>query len=246
MEWETDLLGRKIGLATSLDRPFLPKNANQVLRRMETKARTLKFELLVSRIDASRTQSLWAMESAGFLLVDVGVTFRYELDSDMVLSERGAHIDPPKIREATRADIPALQKIVTGLFLTSYYYVSPFFSKGEADLLFRTWISNCVTKAVADKVLLAHTAHHILGFVTCRALANKTGVIDLLGVHRRYQSRGVGRALINAALEFFKASAVRVVRVRTQITNTASVNLYASTGSCLSRVDATFMKSLKE
>src|SRR5712692_1462723 len=247
MEWETSLLGRKIGRLAILKPIQDSLGARENLKSLEREAESFDFELLMARVPAEEFKAIWALERAGFILVDVGVTFRYELVGALQTPARDSgNMEHLWIRDATIEDIPALQEIVTGFFLTSYYYVSPFFSQGEADTLFRVWISNSVRGATANRVLIAELDSKPVGFVTCRVDDDKSGTVDLIGVRKSHASRGIGNLLIQKALECLSDFGVNIATLRTQITNIASINLSLSMGSRLSSMDITFMKSLRE
>ena len=98
--------------------------------------------------------------------------------------------------------------------------------------------------ANADRVIVAETGKRLLGFITCRRDANRIGVIELVGVAPGHASRGIGRLLVRAALDCFEQLGAEIVTVRTQVTNTAAVNLYSATGARLAKVDTTFVKLL--
>ena len=69
-----------------------------------------------------------------------------------------------RYKAATLQDIPALQKYITSLFPESRFYNDPFFSREDADRLYRAWIENSVRGEAADIVF------HIpgTGFISCR------------------------------------------------------------------------------
>jgi hypothetical protein len=142
MEWETSLLGRKVG-RVEIRRPVENVlEARENLIPVQQKAEALGFELLMSRVPGDEFKAIWALEGSGFFLVAMGMTFRYNLEPRQINVRNIQNTELPRIREAGMTDIPALQEMVIGLFLTSYYYVSPFFSQNEADHLFRAWVSN--------------------------------------------------------------------------------------------------------
>lgn len=242
MEWETSLLGRKIGRVEGVDTTSDGIRA-EALSALEQDALTSGFTLIVSRVDADRFAAVRALEASGFLLVDIGVTFQYDLAKRVAGPATNAPEDV-RMREATADDIPALQEAVKGFFLHSYYYASPYFDGAEADLLHATWISNCVRKERAERVLLAEISGTMAGFVTCRMIDGHIGVIDLIGVLGRYGSRGIGKFLLEAALKSFLELGATLVKVRTQATNLAAANMYVATGARLGNVDATLVKSL--
>ena len=243
MAWETSLLGRSVGRIDGVEAlADIPEGADAV-GTAEQNALDAGCSLLVSRVDAGSFTAIWTLEASGFLAVDVGVTFEYQLSRRTPVACSAVDVC---MREAQAHDIPALQALVRGLFLTSYYYVTPFLSRAEADVLYGAWIANSIRERRADRVLLAEIAGGVAGFITCRCGDQNVGVIDLVGVAPGHGSQGVGKSLVNSALDWFRAQAMSTVHVRTQITNLPAVNMYLSTGARLQKADATFMKSLTE
>lgn len=239
MEWETNLLGRRIARIENVDSVSSVVAGTRALRGVDQRAKEAGYELLVSRVGSIPSPGFWSLELAGFKLVDVGVVFDRELrpEADSHLCD----IDGMPVREATIDDLATLQIMSEGLFVNSYYYTSQFFSRTEADLLHRQWISNCVNGVRGERVLVAG-AKDIFGFVTLRAPGNGIGVIDLIGVEKRMSGRRIGSALLTAAIKSFIVMGQSGVRVRTQLTNVRAVNLYVSKGFYLTRSDATLMK----
>jgi dTDP-4-amino-4,6-dideoxy-D-galactose acyltransferase len=133
--------------------------------------------------------------------------------------------------------------MVGGLFLHSYYYSGVLFSKTDADLLFETWITNSI-RGRADQVLVATQDERPLGFITCRIAADRTGIIELVGVGAEHNSRGLGKALVAAALQWFRDAGAPVVTVRTQAANVAALRMYSGTGGRPMTADTTLLKPL--
>jgi ribosomal protein S18 acetylase RimI-like enzyme len=244
MPWETALLGRRIGRIEGVDDIGDVAGGVAAIRHVEQEATRAGFSVITARVAMDHFAAVWALEESGFLTGDVGVTFEYDLAKSGVSGPRSVPCASTlTLRAANDDDVAALQDMVNGLFRNSYYYVSPHFSRVEADLLHRTWIANCVRHGRADRVLLAEIAGEIVGFITCRCLAAKAGVIELVGVSPGHASRGIGKTLVRAALACFSELDATTVRVRTQATNVAAANVYAATGARLVTVDATLIKS---
>lgn len=243
MEWETSLLGRKLGRIECVDSIRDINSGAEALGAIEQHAAASGFSLMTARVNVDHFTVVWALEAAGFVTADVGVTFEYDLAKTAGLLAPHTPNDLI-LRQARHDDLPALQHFVDGLFLNSYYYVTPFFSRSEADLLYRAWITNCVEHGRADRVLLAERSGHVLGFITCRCGPDRIGIIELIGVAPSQGSRGIGKALVRAALGCFQELGAAIVRVRTQVTNIAAVNLYSGTGARALKVDTTLIKPL--
>ena len=133
-----------------------------------------------------------------------------------------------------------LKKMITGLFIESRFYSDPFFSKKEADRLYRAWIKNAVEGRAADIVFVMPE----IGFVVCRKPAQKRGEISLIGIKRHYRGKALGTNLLNSAMDWFKSHGVRSVSVRTQLKNLKAMNFYLKSGFSIESYDLIFAKIL--
>jgi dTDP-4-amino-4,6-dideoxy-D-galactose acyltransferase len=233
MDWENSILDRRLARVEGASSLSGPSDAGT----LECEARAAGVDLLVARVPADAV-AVRSLQRAGFVTADVGVTFA----ADLPTRAPAAPVAP--LREASPGDLPALRTLVAGMFVNSYYYASGFFSPAEADRLHEAWITNGVEGRRGERVLVATAGDRPVGFVTCRALADALGVIDLIGVGTTHATRGIGKALLHGAADVFARLGCGRVRVRTQITNIAAVNLYASAGYRLVEVDTTLMRSL--
>ena len=234
--FDTDVFGRRIG---RLERPTSGSGASDDLlgASISTAAENGFAQLVCNRVEINDRAWIWALESAGFRLTDVAVAFEHRLSR---LPE------PPsrKLRPAKEGDEARLRDIASDLFATSRFYADPFYEKALADELHRRWITNCL-RGRADVVLLAEDAGGPVGFMTCK-VSDRVGTIDLVGVGRGHQGKGVGRDVVAGGLLWFEAHGAARVEVRTQSRNYAAVRLYESAGFRLSRSDLTFSLRLEQ
>ena len=174
--------------------------------------------------NGSSGRTLEVAAQAGFAFVDV----RLDLDME-VRSSPPAAVDVA----CTRAD-PRETHLLVEMARTAYddtrFLKDSRFDRGRAAELYARWIAQDVRER---SVLVAReraTGSPPLGFISCQLEGPREGRIGLVGVTAAARGRGVGRALVNAALRFFSDHSVGHVRVATQGTNVAAVRLYESTG----------------
>ena len=103
------------------------------------------------------------------------------------------------ITAATEQDIPDLKKLIPSLFPESRFYHDPFFSRKEADDLYRAWIENSVKGQEADIVF--HVPR--TGFITCKKTGKRSGKIVLIGIRKGMRGKGYGSALLFRSMEWF-------------------------------------------
>lgn len=192
-------------------------------------------ELVMIRVDARDVALARALEDAGFRLMDTNVTFLARLDEEPWRSPEagsGATLD-----HARPDDLSALERIARN-FRSSHFHADPRLAH-VADELYVHWTRNSLATR-ADAVLVVRDAATStpVGFVTCvldRRLAagdhpRRHGIIELVAVDAGAQGAGVGRALVRAALEWFRAAGATSVEVGTQVINSRAVRLYQNSG----------------
>jgi|GEM_PF-1230864 len=145
-----------------------------------------------------------------------------------------------RIQLATADDIPDLKKLVRPLFRESRFYSDPFFSKKDADNLYKSWIENSVKGEAADVVLYLPRT----GFVTCKKTGRKSGSIVLVGVRKDARGKGVGTALVREAMNWFGKENIESVTVRTQLKNVKAMNFYIGLGFLVRGYDLMFGRIL--
>ncbi|MCX7793134.1 MAG: GNAT family N-acetyltransferase [Thermodesulfovibrionales bacterium] len=214
LSWDSNFFGRKIG-ELIISEKFTFSSIKKEIKRAEEKG----FDYLICRLSSFDIALISTLTMSGFYLSDIGITW---VTDTRTFKFSG---DPAKDRvlKAEEKDIPGLKKIAKGLFKESRFYRDPFFKKKEADKFFETWIVNSVKGISADIVLWIPKK----GFISCKK-EKDTGRIVLVGVARGFQGKGLGKALVEKALRWFKDEDIFTVKVRTQLNNINAMNFYNS------------------
>jgi dTDP-4-amino-4,6-dideoxy-D-galactose acyltransferase len=135
------------------------------------------------------------------------------------------------LRTARPPDIAALQAIARQAHHDSRFFFDTNFPRERAEDLFATWIAkDCQGRA--DKVLTAECKNGgPLGYISCNLNKDShTGQIGLVGVAAGSRGKGLGKALISGALEWFRSASAQKVSVVTQLRNIAAQRLYLAAG----------------
>jgi dTDP-4-amino-4,6-dideoxy-D-galactose acyltransferase len=178
---------------------------------------------LASSSDAVSTR---LAEDNGFHWVDVRVTLdRMIIDSAPEASSNSSIL----IRSAHADDLPSLRSIAREGFHETRFYFDPHFPRHLCDSLYETWIEVSFS-GYADAVLVADVDAEPAGFITCKLGNPLEGEIGLVGVGSGWQSRGIGVALVKAALNWFADHHVERATVVTQGRNIPAQRLYQRCG----------------
>ena len=195
------------------------------LLRLVHQARADGVALMSCRIDEGVPAG--NLEAAGFRRIEKLVTFERPLDDGSGHFAELAH----------EAEAAACAEIGARVFTHDRYHRDPEISKDVADEIKRQWVLNGVLGR-ADAPIVARVDGEIAGFNLCLRRED-IAIIDLIGVARAHQGKGLGRALVDAALGHYEGSC-RVMQVGTQDTNWPSIALYERAGFVPVRAAVTF------
>ncbi len=166
-------------------------------------------------------------ERAGFSLVDQRLTLGVTVSGDTTPTRP---TDPlTTIRPCRTEDIAVLEGIAARSHRDSRFYFDGRFPADRCDALYVTWIRQSI-EGWADAVLVAANAGGAAGYVTCHLDAPDRGRVGLIGVGEAARGRGVGQALVHAALAWFRARGAASATVVTQGRNTGAQRLYQRCG----------------
>jgi dTDP-4-amino-4,6-dideoxy-D-galactose acyltransferase len=158
------------------------------------------------------------------------------------MGEAGQGGEGPLLRPASLEDIPQLRRIAARSHRDSRFYADPHFPRSRCDELYATWIEKSCRGMDADPgsqlVLTAGVPETggPAGYISCilRGISGGTGEregeIGLLAVDAAAQGRGLGGALVSAALRWLAERGALRVRVVTQGRNTRAQRLYQAHG----------------
>ncbi len=144
--------------------------------------------------------------------------------------------DDPFIRTYRPQDLPRLQEI------TAHTFGPVSIDRGMEQLLGAFGDGGWQARKLAaisddcrlqpDGVFVAEEAGgRVVGYVTTRVNhASSLGWIPNLAVDPSHQGRGLGRALLQHAIEFFRREGLQVAKIETLEQNAVGQSLYASLG----------------
>lgn len=132
------------------------------------------------------------------------------------------------IREATEQDLPAIKALMAEL-------IEAVSDTGGYDV--DTALENCrsLLKNADSHILVAEADGNVIGAINLdirRTILHSglSGLIDEIVVAESYRGKGVGRKLIDAAVEKCKLSGCCEIEVSTELTNTKARSFYKSCG----------------
>jgi len=244
--WHSEVFGRPMGRILHLVNYMEPETVGPpLLDALLADARAAGIEHLAARVDGQDWPNVHLLESRGFCCVDCSLKLARRLD-DLPPESREKESDEIEIRPIEPTDLEAIQRIAARSHTHNHFYNDPSLSRERAAVLFQEWLRRC-TRGIAAFMLVATDADsRVVGFVTAlsnvalaRVVGVSVGIIDYIVVDREVAGRGVGRALLQAALRRL-ARDHRWVELRTSQDNYRGVSFYSAAGFRLVGSDFVF------
>lgn len=233
--FDSDLLGLEIGRIREVHAASTHQY-RALFDRLLAAAAADGYDQVLRRTSAGNVQEIWALEGAGFELMDVGVTF-----GQRVMTGRRVEIPAADLRIDLSTDgaVDTLAEEMVRQPWGSRYEADPTYAVERVRELRRQWLINS-HRGRAQAFFIGSLDGRPAGYVTCLVDEDRRlGDIELIGTLPRYRRNGVARRLIDHAVAWF-SSRVNVVSVRTQATNRTAAALYERAGFTLQHSDLTF------
>lgn len=228
LEWDSQLFGCRIGRAniTSL--------TPEAISNLEAWRATHRIDCLYFLSDSADQPTTNLALANEFRLVDIRITLERQIQNSAVATSPAT-----QIRKAVEADIPALREIARYNHRDSRFYNDGHFSAESCDKLYEVWIEKSC-RGWAQSVFVAAREGLIQGYLTCHLKQAGCGQIGLVGVAENARAKGIGTALISAAVEWFAAQGAVAVSVITQGRNVQAQRLYQKNGFTTRSVELWF------
>ncbi len=185
--------------------------------------------LLIARCPASELAVVQAMEREGCLLTDTLVYYARNLAKSPIPAD--------SVEVLVRPIRPGEEDLVKALAAESFkgyyghYHADPRLDRVKCDDAYTSWaVRSCVSRDVADEVLVADDKGILLGFATLRLNSPDEGEGVLFGVAPAAQGRGIYRSFMIRSMEWFRAKGCTRQVVSTQITNIAVQKVWTRVG----------------
>lgn len=234
--WHSEVFGRSMGRMVHFVNTIQPDVVGPLLLdRLLAEARHAGLEHVSGRLDGQDWPNIQLFESRGFRCVDCSLKMARRLDD--VAPETGVRAgEGVEIRPYEPSDLEAIQRIAARSHARNHFYNDPGLSREKAAALFQLWLDRCASK-LAQFILVAEMPDgRIGGFVIglsnqalARVVGLSVGIIDYIVVDRDLGGRGIGRALLEAALRRL-ARDHQWAELRTSHDNYQAVGFYGAAG----------------
>ncbi len=227
LPWDSDFFGFRIGRAQG---NRLTSAAREELLRWcgDERIRCLYF-----LADGEDGATLEQAHVGDFKFVDLRVDFAIELAHAVALRS------PTEFRPVRFEEISVIESMARGAHTDTRFFKDTGFPAARAADLYARWIQRDFRE---HRVLVVGGPDGaVAGYVTCQLdAASGIGRIGLIAVAEAARGRGLGRALVQGALAWFRENGCREVRVATQGTNLVAQRLYQAFGFRTAETSVTF------
>jgi len=182
---------------------------------------------LYAKVPTRRVDLVRHLSLKDFAVVDVNVTFEVLPSPRCNVIGRGI-----EIREIAPEHESAILDIAESCFVYSRFHLDSNISNDLANKVKRMWVHNYVTRNRGERLLVVLKGSSPSGFLA--ELASQDGqrairVIDLIGVAKQHQGKGLGRSLVNYLINDC-VDKVDAIQAGTQVANIPSMRLYEHCG----------------
>ena len=228
-EWLSKQIGKSVYQLKAND--LLEDDFSKDWKKFRT-GRIKENYLVFSKISTNSVNKWQYLEKANFKLIDTNIKFEL---NDNKLSEKQQQNDI-EICFAEKKHQQAVVKIARDNFLYSRFHLDPLIDNGIANQIKQNWVKNYFFGKRGNEMVLALVHNEPVGFLQL-IIKEKELFIDLIGVDKIAQGRGVASSMIQFASTNIKSSCIKV---GTQIGNLPSIKLYQKLGFVLTESDYVF------
>jgi len=210
-------------------RVLAPSSSDTDMEALENWCSEHRVDVAMALVSIDDTETLTALTSAGFTVVDERVTLRAPIGTSPPTSGGS------RARRATSSDLAHLRAIAATNHRDSRFYADAHFPRERCDEMFGQWIENDLLGRAA-LVLVIDVQNEPVGYLSLHYDGEaSTASIGLIGVSPHFQRRGLGQELVVAALAWCEAVGAESISVVTQGSNHGALFFYETQGFLVER-----------
>lgn len=218
-KFDTEILGYKVAKITNIGANVDSSTLNQNIHDLNENLKSNGIHYATYRVNANNYPVIHSLEKGGYLLVDGLITL--ETTINPAEQETNNHV-----RTATKNDLEKLLEIAGEVFNVTRYYHDPVIPKEKANIIYKEWVKNTMHGKFGDMILVWEEKNKVIGLITL----DKKGQIPLVGLSKDARGKGIGRELVESALNKFGDWGIKKIIVETQMTNIPALKVYQSCG----------------
>jgi hypothetical protein len=200
--------------------------------------------MLIARCLSSEHSGVQIMEENGFILMDTTLYSKLDL----------AAVPPPEVpedpqgfvvRSVRAGEENVVRKMAAECFkgYKGHYHSDPRLDPAKCEEVYPDWAYRaCISREVADEVVVGDTGNELIGFVTLRLMDPGECHVDLVGIAPTAQGRGSYRSFLIHIMEWARSKEATHLVAAVSIANVLTQNIITHYGYRLSYSDYVFHK----
>jgi len=230
-----DVVRASVQLSPLDEKGFGIRSARASCVTLETLPEIMQFcranevAFLIARCRVEELDAVHAMERAGFRLMDTLLNWSRSLARVPIPTDECA----VPIRSMRAGEEDSVGSIAAEIFrgYFGHYHADPRLDPQQCDAAYVSWAErSCLSKDVAQGVLVAELDERLVGFITLRLNSAEEGEAVIGGVLPEAQGLGIYRSFLVHSMEWCKAQSCTRMLVSTQVTNNAVQKVWARLG----------------
>lgn len=223
LDWDSQFFNYKVALLDS-EKVHSETEVEGCLKELKK----MRYKLAYIFIPLQNKELNEIVKQQGGLLVDTKTTYA---TSSIIGEEVSANI----ISFLGNEPVKDLLNLAIESGIYSRFSKDKNFKNNEFWRLYTEWITNSVSRKMADEVLVYNENNKISGFVTLKANGSN-GKIGLIAVSATLRGKGIGRELMKASHNWYLSKELTTATVVTQGENKPACKLYEKCGYHISEV----------
>ena len=196
------------------------------------KNKILPYRFIDAKTDLTAFDEIENLQKIGFRLIDTNVQFKTSYIS-LSKSYNGCRFAVPSDKEV-------IKKIAAESFIFSRFHLDKRISIDKANKIKSEWAGNFFKGNRGEWMIVFENKEKILGFLLLLKKPENTIVIDLIGVKKESQGKGIGKAMISFAFSNCISDQKSLVIAGTQLSNYKSLKFYSKLGFIISSANYVF------
>ena len=201
------------------------------------------YKLILSRVNANDINLINQLETCGFLLKDIQLTYKYECSEILPLT---LHEDI-LIRDARLSDKEELYQIAVNSFDGyGHYSADEKITSTQCKEIYGDWIIRSYDNKVANNIIVAEINGEIAGFLSHKLQEDRCryAVAGIGAIMPKYRNRGIYRAITISGINWAIEKQCKWVEHSVLLTNPPVMRLFSKLGFKPANSAITFHKWL--
>jgi ribosomal protein S18 acetylase RimI-like enzyme len=215
----------------------------KVAKIIDEKLNAVELEKILKELKKVNTKLVyWASNSDYEIPSEIAETFDVFLTGQRIVFIKNIHsaditkkslpITKIKKYKKTKPDNDLIDLVINGSKY-SRFYVDPKISQKQYEDLHKLWITNSVKN---NTIFYCIEKDKIIAFISLNQ-KNKRGNIDFIVVNNAYRGKGLAKALLYQAHEWFSTNGFKTVQAVTQKENIAACKMYEKLGYTIEKTE---------